>query len=147
MPEENMEQIEISLEYMDTEIHELQQQTSDKLIIYDKNLDELIDMTLVQLIQQKTDLQHILTPLEIAIRRYELKIKSIQILLKNTQEYMETFKTIKAREEAATLLLEPIKTRLLNLKEIRNKFRDINTLYDTVIGLEITIMEETDAQN
>ena len=79
--------------------------------------------------------------MEINIREIELKIKTITINLKNSKEYSE-FKTIKAKEEQATLDTSEMKEGLLQLKLLRNQLRDLHELIVITLDLEFKVLED-----
>lgn len=111
-----------------------------ELPITSNSLDELLAYNLPDLISLKHDIRKVLTPFEIEIRQYELKIKAITIALKNHPNYDE-YKTIKAKEEQVTLDTTQIKEILLELKKNRNQLRDTLELIITVIHLEFILLE------
>lgn len=71
----------------------------------------------------------ILTPLEIMIRKFELRLKRDKIQLKESEEYA-VFKTIKAKDEQVVLDTYDISEAILDLKLIRNKLRYKREYYE-----------------
>lgn len=121
------------------EIHE----ESKKLLQEHANttFELLTEYSLPDLIHLRHIIKKSLTPLEINIREIELKIKTITINLKNSNEYSE-FKTIKAKEEQATLDTSEMKEGLLQLKLLRNQLRDLHELIVITLDLEFKILED-----
>lgn len=78
----------------------------------------------------------ILIPLEINIRKKELKLKQLKIQLKNTEEY-EQYKTLKAKEEQTTTDTIQIQEAILDLKLTRNKIRTTTSHLDYKIQQEL----------
>lgn len=111
------EQVRLLLEQTQTMGAELQQ---DKMQIASKILED----DCKEYIERLFDIRQVLTPLEIDIRKIELQLKKVTLELRNSEEYMEQYKTIKAREEQASLETMEIKENILNLKLERNQLRD-----------------------
>ena len=119
------------------------QEESKKLLQEHANttFELLTEYSLPDLIHLRHIIKKSLTPLEINIREIELKIKTITINLKNSKEYSE-FKTIKAKEEQATLDTSEMKEGLLQLKLLRNQLRDLHELIVITLDLEFKVLED-----
>lgn len=131
----------MNLEEINNEIEEQIQVTDTAIQFYDKNFEEIVELSLPTIIQTKKDAQDILTPVNIVVDQIGLKIKMFEIHLKNSEEYKTQFKTVKDREEQVKLDLYPIKTKLYFLKEKRNQLSDIIGFYNSVINVELLILE------
>lgn len=75
-------------------------------------------------IEKLFDIKEVLTPLEIDIRKMELQLKTLTLTLPDSEEYLEKYDTIKAREKQVKMETSEIKENILNLKMERNKLRD-----------------------
>lgn len=75
-------------------------------------------------IEKLFDIKKVLTPLEIDIRKMELQLKTLTLTLPDSEEYLEKYDTIKAREKQVKIETNEIKENILNLKRERNKLRD-----------------------
>ena len=81
----------------------------------------------------------ILIPLEINIRRVELRLKRLKLELKESPEY-QSFKTIKAKDEKVVLDTYDIAELILDLKLERNKLRSVSEYL--TFTLKLLVKEE-----
>lgn len=126
-----------------TEVMTRAENLSQELVttVQDTSFEELFDKDIPELIQLKLDIKKVVTPLEIEIRQYELKIKATMISLKNHPSYDE-YTTIKAKEEQVTIDTMQLKELLLKLKKNRNILNDLLALVITTLRLDFILLEQ-----